>query len=361
MARRIAPCVVVAALALVACAEQPPEPVLFPRPAAGLPAPAAAAPSGPPAAAIAPADGGVEVQAGDTIFALSRRYNLPVRALIDENRLQPPYVLVVGQRLVLPGGRHHLVQDGETLYGISRLYGVDSFALARANDLRPPFAVVPGQRLLIPAAAETTVAAAPTREAAKPDVAAKPEAAAEVPRPEPAPRRRDSEAASAPSSPADAKAGGERVAQRAAVPQPPPRSGRSFAWPLRGRVLSGYGPKPGGLHNDGINIAARDGETVRAAEDGVVVYAGNELRGFGNLLLIRHADNWVTAYAHNERLLVRRGDTVRRGQAIARAGRSGSVDRPQLHFEIRRGTQAVDPLPHLAGASAPRALAEAAR
>jgi murein DD-endopeptidase MepM/ murein hydrolase activator NlpD len=98
------------------------------------------------------------------------------------------------------------------------------------------------------------------------------------------------------------------------------------------------------LHNDGINIAAPKGTPVRAADNGVVVYVGNELRGFGNLVLIKHADNWVTAYAHNETTLVSRGDKVKRGQAIARVGNSGSVAEPQLHFEIRQGTRAVDPM-----------------
>ena len=103
----------------------------------------------------------------------------------------------------------------------------------------------------------------------------------------------------------------------------------------------------GGTHNDGINIAAPLGTPVRAADNGVVVYAGNELRGFGNLLLVRHADGWVSAYAHCDALLVKRGDQVKRGQVIARVGQSGSVAAPQLHFELRKGAEAVDPLGEL--------------
>ncbi len=104
------------------------------------------------------------------------------------------------------------------------------------------------------------------------------------------------------------------------------------------------------MHNDGINIEAAAGTQIRAAENGVVVYAGNELRGFGNLLLIKHADGWTTAYAHADTLLVRRGDRVNRGQAIATVGRTGNVDRPQLHFEIRKGPRPVDPRNELAPA-----------
>lgn len=117
--------------------------------------------------------------------------------------------------------------------------------------------------------------------------------------------------------------------------------------PVNGRVISGFGPKGGGLHNDGLNIAAPRGTPVLAAENGIVVYAGSELRGFGNLLLVNHADGWMTAYAHNEALLVKRGDIVRRGQAIARVGSTGSVDTPQLHFEVRRNSRPVDPQPHV--------------
>ncbi|MEQ9046983.1 MAG: M23 family metallopeptidase, partial [Sneathiellaceae bacterium] len=136
-------------------------------------------------------------------------------------------------------------------------------------------------------------------------------------------------------------------APRPAIAAPPPRSGKPFGWPLTGRIISRYGAKDGGLHNDGINIAARSGDPVVAAENGVVVYSGNELAGFGNLLLLRHGGGWVTAYAHNDSLLVKRGESVNRGQIIARAGRTGSVSAPQLHFEIRQGKQAVDPMNHL--------------
>jgi murein DD-endopeptidase MepM/ murein hydrolase activator NlpD len=112
-------------------------------------------------------------------------------------------------------------------------------------------------------------------------------------------------------------------------------------------VISSFGAKAGGLRNDGINILLRKGTPVRAADHGVVAYTGNELRGFGNLILVRHGGGWVTAYAHTATISVNVGQTVRRGQVLARAGSSGGVGRPQLHFEIRRGRTAVDPLSHL--------------
>jgi murein DD-endopeptidase MepM/ murein hydrolase activator NlpD len=128
---------------------------------------------------------------------------------------------------------------------------------------------------------------------------------------------------------------------------PPPRGSGKFLWPVNGKVVSVFGVKEGGQHNDGINIAAPLGTPVHAADNGVVAYAGNELRGFGNLLLIRHADGWVSAYAHCDALLVKRGDQVKRGQVIARVGQTGAVSSPQLHFELRKAGTAVDPTSEL--------------
>jgi murein DD-endopeptidase MepM/ murein hydrolase activator NlpD len=130
---------------------------------------------------------------------------------------------------------------------------------------------------------------------------------------------------------------------KAEAAAPPPRTAGRFLWPVKGKLVSGFGPKPDGMHNDGLNIQAAKGTAVVAADNGVVAYAGNELRGFGNLLLIRHADGWITAYAHLDRIDVARGAKVKRGQSIGTVGQTGSVSSPQLHFELRKGTQAVDP------------------
>ena len=129
-------------------------------------------------------------------------------------------------------------------------------------------------------------------------------------------------------------------------------SGSGFRWPVRGRVISKFGSKPNNTRNEGINIAVPEGTGVRAAEAGVVAYAGNELKGYGELVLIRHQNGWVTAYAHNSQLLVKRGDAVRRGDVIARAGKTGSVTTPQVHFEVRQGATAVDPMKYLSSQTA---------
>ena len=124
----------------------------------------------------------------------------------------------------------------------------------------------------------------------------------------------------------------------------------TFRWPVRGKVITGYGAKTNGKSNDGINLAVPEGTPIKAAEDGVVAYSGNELKGYGNLVLVRHSNGYVTAYAHASELLVKRGDTIKRGQVIAKSGQSGEVGSPQLHFEIRKGSSPVDPLQFLNGA-----------
>ena len=108
-------------------------------------------------------------------------------------------------------------------------------------------------------------------------------------------------------------------------------------WPVNGKIITGFGQRNDGTHNDGINLSVPQGTAVHAAESGVVAYAGSELKGYGNLVLLRHDNGWVTAYAHNDELMVKRGDKVQRGQVIAKAGRTGSVDQPQVHFELRQG------------------------
>ena len=122
----------------------------------------------------------------------------------------------------------------------------------------------------------------------------------------------------------------------------------TFRWPVRGRIISEYGAKSNGERNEGINLAVPEGTSVKAADGGEVIYAGNELKGYGNLVLVRHPNGYVSAYAHASELLVNRGDKVTRGQIIARAGATGSVSQPQLHFELRKGQKAVDPRPFLA-------------
>ena len=242
------------------------------------------------------------------------------------------------------GGPVIEIRPGDTLTAIARRTGTTIADLIAANDIASPDRIYAGQTLALPGGAET----AETVETAVASPPPKPRA-----KPSGTPARGKSRAASrvgpkpaASPSPPKARPVSQRLAKR--IPPPPPRAGGRFAWPVTGRVVSGYGAKGKGLRNDGINIAAKRGATVKAADNGVVVYAGNELPGFGNLLLVKHAGGWFTAYGHNELLLVERGTRVRKGQRIATVGSTGSVTTPQLHFEVRKGRRALDPGRHLA-------------
>jgi len=287
--------------------EPGPDPVL----ASARVVPRAPVPEPPGAQAFLPTPSGniVQVGPGDTVYALSRRHGVPVDTIIEVNDLKPPYHLLVGQRVTLWRDGEHVVRDGESIESVSRAYGVEGNALASLNGLTASDPLRKGQTLRIP------------------------------------------EAAAPPSSPSEPSAPTPVVARTPIppppVPSPPAVTTRGFIWPVDGEVVSRFGRKTKGLHNDGINIEVARGTPVVASQSGVVAYAGNELRGFGNMLLIKHADGWVTAYAHNETLLVGRGDTVRKGQVIAKVGTSGSVTKPQLHFELRKGKKPVDPLRYL--------------
>jgi murein DD-endopeptidase MepM/ murein hydrolase activator NlpD len=154
-------------------------------------------------------------------------------------------------------------------------------------------------------------------------------------------------APTAPALPPPSAAVPETPAPGVAAPSPSRNTG-AFLWPVKGRVLTAYGSKTDGTHNDGINIGAPKGAAVQAADAGVVAYTGNELRGYGNLILVKHPNGWITAYAHCDLILVKRGEKVARGQVIARVGSTGNVAEPQLHFELRRGNRPVDPREFLA-------------
>jgi murein DD-endopeptidase MepM/ murein hydrolase activator NlpD len=233
-----------------------------------------------------------------------------------------------------PAGNVHVVTPGETLMSISRRYHKPLKQIADANHIPPHQHLKIGDRIVIPG--KVVAAAAPPAPSA-PQPAAPAVAAAKVqpPRaPAAAPAPAPKVTAEATPSANYAAAGGPATADGGAA-------GPAFRWPLRGRVISGF-PK-----NDGLDLAVPEGTAVHAAEDGVVAYAGNELKGYGNLILIRHSNGYVTAYAHASELMVKRNDSVRRGQVIAKSGQSGSVSSPQLHFEIRKGSTPVDPMQFL--------------
>jgi len=303
----------------------------------------------------------VTVAPGETLETIARQHGVPVSAVMEANNITSPASIHPGEHLVIPRFRGpaaaaappatriastapvqpapapvgpprtalaptagvHVVAPGETLHSIARLYGKPVLVLAKANNIPPDTMVRVGERIVIP------------------DVRVAPRVATPAPVP-----------VASVESPHSA-----RLAEPAAPPaqESPVKSAEpagelaSFRWPARGRVIAGFGPKPNGLQNDGINLAVPEGTPIKAAEDGVVAYAGNELKGYGNLVLVRHSNGYVTAYAHTSDILVKRGDQIKRGQVIAHSGQTGNVTSPQLHFEIRKGATPVDPMPMLSG------------
>ena len=318
----------------------------------GTPAPyGSPAPYGAPAANAAPYGAPAQVAAAPT------HLSSPAPAQAGYGGTQPLYgtqpqplaaatPAPVRTPQVAASGGSHVVAPGETLSSIARNYGLTRTELANANGIDFNTMVRIGQKLTIPGATGGAVVAA----------APKPAVTPATPKPTPVVATAPATpAAAAPAPVAQAPAGPKPQTIAAVKPSETPdeirtaAAGPQFRWPVRGRVISGFGPKPGGQQNEGINISVPEGTAVKAAEDGVVAYAGSELKGYGNLVLIKHADGWVTAYANNSALDVKKGDTVKRGQVIAKAGQTGNVSSPQLHFEIRKGSQPVDPSQYLAG------------
>ena len=371
--------------------------------------------------------GAYSVERGDTVYAISRRFDISVRTLIDVNKLQPPYVLYPGQKLTLPASQNgYVVEKGDTLWAVSRKTGVSFTALAQMNNLEEPYHLKVGQRLNVAggrsgsaasgggASGVTVIRSSQSGGSSDsqdnfsaPMTASSNSGGSGAGRPvdsyqagsggasqsgdsyrpltqrsdEPVLGQREAPAAiaaaaqasqdgqknpipstvSAPSnavsdsSNAGQTGGSSAIAPAVAsapaqvvlpkpLPDPPRAAGGGYLWPAKGPVIATFGVTGKGQHNDGINIKLPKGTPVFAAENGVVAYAGNEIRGFGNLLLIKHASGWMTAYAHNDQLLVERGAIVKKGQKIALSGDSGGANPPQLHFEVRKGSRAVDPM-----------------
>ena len=320
----------------------------------------------------APNGSTIIVGTSDTLDSLAKRYNVSAAAILQANGYKGPRVLSPGQQLIIPKqtavagaapslappaskpvaaaagpSSVHIVNRGDTLMSIARRNNVPVNELAKANNLDQTARLSLGMKLTVPGS--KSVAAVPV---AQPVVAAPAQPVAAVA----APSTKMASAGGPPQAARLASATTNVVEEKPVVEHASVKSSEAtgalptFRWPVRGKVITSYGAKTNGKSNDGINLAVPEGTPVKAAEDGVVAYSGNELKGYGNLVLVRHSNGYVTAYAHASELLVKRGDTIKRGQIIAKSGQSGEVGSPQLHFEIRKGSSPVDPLQFLNGA-----------
>jgi murein DD-endopeptidase MepM/ murein hydrolase activator NlpD len=318
----------------------------------------------PRSVAAARPQGGTTIIVGtsDTLEILAQRYHVTPAAILAANGYKGPRTLSPGQSLIIPHANVagapvpaapasrpvasvapsvHVVNRGDTLAGIARRNHVSLAELARANNLDPSAKLKLGTKLAVPGAKMAEAApVTPQTAAVQPIAPAPPTSKLAL-----AGLQQSARLAQANPAPDPVEANPPAVKPSEATGALP-----TFRWPVRGKVITGYGAKTNGKSNDGINLAVPEGTPVKAAEDGVVAYSGNELKGYGNLVLVRHSNGYVTAYAHASELLVKRGDTIKRGQVIAKSGQSGEVGSPQLHFEIRKGSQPVDPLQFLNGA-----------
>ncbi len=241
---------------------------------------------------------------GDNLYKIAKKYNVSTKDLIDRNNLSAPFILPIGKKIYVPTPNIHIVQSGESLYSISRLYDINMSKLASTNNLEKPYTIKPGQNLAINGNIEITRSNnySAVRESAKSEYPVS-------------------------HSRSVAKAG--------------------FSWPIKGKVLSSFGPKKKGLYNDGINIAASSGTAVRSSQSGTVAYVGNELKGYGNLIIIKHPNKMITAYGHLGETKVSRGQKIEKQQVIAYVGDTGNVNTPQLYFGLRRGRDAINPQHYL--------------
>jgi murein DD-endopeptidase MepM/ murein hydrolase activator NlpD len=314
----------------------------------------------------------VIVAKGDTLYSIARKNNKTVSEIAKINNMKEPYNLSIGQKVLLRSAnvkqeipnvistekvaeikqqtpvahtttkRVNLteitVEKGDTLYSLSRKYEIPVNDLAVLNKLNAPFALSIGQKLKVPQLNKTVksdkVITGPTKIAKteKPVVKSTP-VKKEV---------KTKESVVVKNEPKKISSDPQKQ-----LPKITARSSAKFSWPVRGKILSQYGAKNGGLFNDGINISAPMGTVVKSAENGVVAYAGNEVKGMGNLIIVQHSDGWMTVYAHLDSMSVKRGSRVAVGQQIGKVGKTGKVDKPQLHFEIRKGTKAYNPTQYL--------------
>jgi murein DD-endopeptidase MepM/ murein hydrolase activator NlpD len=301
----------------------------------------------------------ITVERGQSLGKLAVQYHVSKQAIIAANHLEAPdYKVKIGSRLTIPGAGAP-VQQAMAAPPASGgpspdVIPLDDPPASRSAAAPPPRSepVAPPPRAAAPAPSSSPMASVAVLPPPAPPQSAPPPrpAPTALPAPQPAPIPPPQPAANpaGPNKtiafpPREPSAAEEARAEPAASAPPIQSTGSRFPWPVHGHVLASYGVAADGTHNDGINIAASRGTPIKSVESGIVAYVGNELRGYGNLVLIKHTNGWISAYAHCDEVLIRKGDPVYKGQTIAKVGATGGVTEPQLHFELRQGKRPVDP------------------
>jgi len=331
----------------------------------------------------------VIVQQGETLYSIAKKNGVPLRDLIDTNNLEPPYALKAGSAIKIPFPNYHESREGETLYSISRMYDMKVNDVIALNNLKFPYPIYPGDKikivrdknkksesneiivendkkidnkkseknpqLALESKAKKENNIKPSEEKAKEIVEKKNSKEIEKYGFKPS-EVRALELAKKNDSSRTAKniinpSKNEIVETKLSINKPIDKDSikkianktNRFSWPVRGEVISKFGPKSAGLYNDGINIKAPDGQAVSSSEDGIVAYVGSELKGYGNLVIVKHSGGWISAYAHLKNSAVAIGQKISKGQKIGNVGNSGKVKFPQLYFGLRKGRDAVNP------------------
>lgn len=305
---------------------------------------------------------GTIISAGpnDTVQSLSFRYGVPASALMAANGLNQNSQIQQGQRIVIPA----------YTYGGQRTPDAAPAQQKKPEPVKPTAASEVPAKTAMASTSKPVSAPAPKPEPVKSQVSNKTNTAEaqKTNLKEPVKEATKPQVAQAENKQTKVVKQAEKVEKAEKETQPiaekpqapvkvaslptandasPEKTAPEFRWPVKGRVISGFGPKGQGQSNDGINISVPEGTPVKAAEGGQVIYSGNELKGYGNLVLVRHDNGWVSAYGHNSQILVKKGDRVTRGQNIAKSGDTGDVSSPQVHFELRKGSTPVDPLKYM--------------
>lgn len=286
----------------------------------------------------------VIIKKGDTIYSIAKNNNVPLKDLIIRNNLKPPYTLSIGQKIYIPNTAFHIVQKEDTIYSISRKYNVNLNSLVKLNNLKEPFTIVIGQKIILPAT-NIDIKLTSNEKTSTPTTQPKPTStstpAKQVESEIKTPTKIETEIQTTVTA---QKSEQTKETINKIIARPAPLTSQKFMWPVKGKIISEFGFKNSGKRNDGINISAPIGTNVASVENGIVAYAGNELKGLGNLIIIKHDKDYMTIYAHNDELKVKKGEKVKRGDIIATVGKTGRVTTPQLHFEIRQKTKSINPL-----------------
>ena len=244
---------------------------------------------------------------GDNLYSISKKFNIPIQKIIKSNKITSPFKIFPNQKIFLPRNKVYTVKKGDTLYSISRTFKTDLFSLSVLNKLNNVNQIKVNQKILIP---EYILKPKKIKQKEKPLQ----------------------------------KTENKKIIKKKLLTN---KVDTDFIWPVKGKILNNFGSETPGFFNDGINISSNLGTSVKASLDGEIVYSGNEIPGYGNLILIKHSKNWITAYAHLEKIVKKKGNYVKKGETIGLVGKTGNVSEVQLHFEIRKGKEAVNPLKYL--------------